>query len=77
MRSVGSRKVGEFVLSQLEFKGLRRILDMMRFCCTDDWGCYSRLMKDPGESHLGIRDTSFLCYLRHMIDYLEIVFFIV
>ena len=77
MRFVGRRKVGEFVLSQLEFNGLYRILDMMRFCCADDRSGYSGLMQDPGEGNLSIRDASFLCDLGHMFDYLEIIFFIV
>ena len=77
MRFIGRREIIEFVLGEFEFSGLDRILNMMRFCCADNRSAYPGLMKDPGQGNLGIWDTSFFCDLGHMVDDLEIAFFIV
>jgi hypothetical protein len=64
-------------LSQLELSGLNRILDVMGFGGTDDGRGDPRLMKNPSQGNLSVGDTSFLGNLGHMIDDLEIVFFVV
>ena len=77
VRLVGSREVAEFFLSQLELGGLDRILNMMGFGGADNRRGNPRLMKDPGQGNLGVGDTPFPGNLGHMIDDLEIVFFVV
>src|SRR3982074_1610287 len=77
MRLVGGRRRFGVRWSPVKFRPLGGILDMVLFCRPDDRRGDAGLLQHPSQRDLGIWDTSFLCYLRDMVDDLEIIFFII
>ena len=74
---VGRGQGSEFVRRQFEFRSLNCILNVMGFGGADDWSGDAGLVENPGETNLGVGDTSFFGDLDHPFHNLEIVFFIV
>src|SRR5215510_1806935 len=74
MRNIWSFKFRNFLICKLEVESGNRVLEMMRLGCSDDRRGDSRLMQQPGQSHLRGRDTASLCQFFHTIDYAVVRF---